>query len=96
MGWLVINGFAPLNTCATQPCTAIGEGDTGTYGGDNPNDSSGVLRYVRVQFGGIKFTDENELNGIAFQGVGDGTVVDYVQSIETRMTAGVLWRYGEC
>lgn len=79
-GGLVINGFAPINSCDTQPCTAVGEGDSGTYGGDNPHDSSGILRYVRVQFAGIKFTDVNELNAIAFQGVGDGTVVDYVQT----------------
>ena len=78
-GGLVVNGFAPLNTCTTPPCTALGEGDTGTYGGDDPDDSSGVLRYVRVQFAGIKFTDEDELNGIALQGVGRGTVVDHVQ-----------------
>lgn len=78
-GGLVINGFAPINNCAAQPCTAIGEGDSGTYGGDDPDDSSGVLRYVRVQFAGIRFTDTNELNGIALQGVGRGTVVDYVQ-----------------
>ena len=78
-GGLVINGFAPINNCDTQPCTALGEGDSGTYGGDNPSDSSGVLRYVRVQYSGYKFTDTNELNGIAFQGVGNGTVVDYLQ-----------------
>ena len=78
-GGLVINGFAPLNTCSTPPCTAVGEGNTGTYGGDDPHDSSGVLRYVRVQFAGIKFTDEDELNGIALQGVGDGTLIEYVQ-----------------
>ncbi len=78
-GGLVINGFAPINTCDTQPCTAVGEGDSGTYGGDNASDSSGVLRYVRVQYSGYKFTDTNELNGIAFQGVGNGTVVEYLQ-----------------
>ena len=78
-GGLVINGFAPLNTCTTPPCTAVGEGNSGTYGGDDESDSSGVLRYVRVQFAGIKFTDEDELNGIALQGVGNGTVVDHVQ-----------------
>jgi hypothetical protein len=78
-GGLVINGFAPINTCDTQPCTALGEGNSGTFGGDDPTDSSGVLRYVRVQFAGILFTDEDELNGIAMQGVGNGTVVDYVQ-----------------
>ncbi|HET6564175.1 MAG TPA: hypothetical protein VFG52_02080, partial [Xanthomonadales bacterium] len=78
-GGLVINGFAPINTCSTPPCTAVGEGNSGTYGGDNPNDNSGVLRYVRVQYAGILFTDTDELNGIALQGVGNGTVIDYVQ-----------------
>ena len=78
-GGLVINGAAPINTCAEGVCEAVGEGDSGAYGGDNPSDSSGVLRYVRVQFAGDRITDEDELNGIAFQGVGSGTVVDYVQ-----------------
>jgi hypothetical protein len=78
-GGLVINGAAPLNTCSEGVCEAVGEGDSGAYGGDDPYDDSGVLRYVRVQFAGDKVTDEDELNGIAFQGVGSGTVVDYVQ-----------------
>jgi hypothetical protein len=78
-GGLVINGAAPINTCDVQPCEAVGEGDSGAYGGSDPYDDSGVLKYVRVQFAGNKITDEDELNGIAFQGVGSGTVVDYVQ-----------------
>ena len=78
-GGLVINGAAPLNTCTTGVCEAVGEGDSGAYGGDDPLDNSGVLRYVRVQFAGEKINDEDELNGIAFQGVGAGTVVDYIQ-----------------
>jgi hypothetical protein len=78
-GGLVLNGAAPLNTCDAGVCEAIGEGDSGAYGGDDPLDNSGVLRYVRVQFAGEKINDEDELNGIAFQGVGSGTVVDYVQ-----------------
>ena len=79
-GGLTINGNAPINTCDTiGACSALGEGDSGPYGGADEHDSSGVLRYLRVQFAGILFTDENELNGIAFQGVGDGTVVENVQ-----------------
>jgi hypothetical protein len=78
-GGLVINGAAPLNTCDAELCEAVGEGDSGAYGGIDPYDNSGVLRYVRVQFAGEKINDEDELNGIAFQGVGSGTVVDYVQ-----------------
>ncbi|MCA9618443.1 MAG: hypothetical protein KC731_05470, partial [Myxococcales bacterium] len=38
-----------------------------------------TLRYVRVEYGGHVFTSDDELNGIAFQGVGSGTTVDFVQ-----------------
>ena len=75
-GGLIINGAAPLNIPGG---TAEGEGDTGEYGGGNPADDSGVLRYVRVEFAGSEFSPDNELNGIAFQGVGNGTTVDFVQ-----------------
>jgi len=75
-GGLVINGRAPLNLPGG---TAIGEGSTGVYGGTNPADNSGILRYVRVEFAGIEFSPDNELNGIAFQGVGNGTIVENIQ-----------------
>ena len=86
-GGLVLNGFAPINDCTvdiaavpgTAACVKEGEGSSGRFGGDDPHDSSGVLRYVRVQQAGILFNSTNELNGIAFQGVGDGTIVDFVQ-----------------
>lgn len=79
-GGLTINGKATINTCDNLgECTSEGEGQSGTYGGDDDDDSSGVLRYVRVSNAGFRFLDTNELNGIAFQGVGRGTVVDYVQ-----------------
>ncbi len=78
-GGLVINGNAQLNV---EGGTAQGEGNSGTYGGgsDPVNDeSSGTLKYVRVEFAGRVFTSEDELNGIAFQAVGSGTTVDYIQ-----------------
>ncbi len=73
-GGLIINGSAPTNQGVT-----FGEGDTGAFGGNNPTDSSGVLRYVRIEYAGIEFSPDNELNGIAFQGVGSGTVAEYIQ-----------------
>ncbi len=84
-GGLVINGFAPINDCpegalgGTAECTKEGEANSGTFGGANPEDSSGVLRYVSVRFAGSNVDPENQLNGIAFQGVGSGTTVEYVQ-----------------
>ena len=73
-GGLIINGSAPTNQGVT-----FGEGDTGAFGGNNPSDSSGTLRYVRIEYAGIEFSPDNELNGIAFQGVGSGTVAEYIQ-----------------
>jgi hypothetical protein len=73
-GGLIINGRAPINTGE-----GTGEGDTGLFGGSDPNDNSGTLRYVRVEYAGTEFSPDNELNGIAFQGVGRGTTVDHVQ-----------------
>jgi hypothetical protein len=84
-GGLVINGNAPINDCpegaegGTAACTKEGEANSGLFGGDNPDDDSGVLNYVIVKYAGSNVDPENQLNGIAFQGVGAGTVVDYVQ-----------------
>lgn len=75
-GGIILNGNAPLNVSGG---TAEGEGSTGIYGGPNAADSSGVLTYVQVKYAGQNITEENELNGIAFQGTGSGTLVDYVQ-----------------
>ncbi len=78
-GGLVINGRAPVNNLGAGGALPLGEGASGQYGGTDPNDDSGVLRYVRVEFAGHVFTSDDELNGIAFQGVGAGTVVDFIQ-----------------
>ncbi|MCB1730552.1 MAG: hypothetical protein KDI21_08755 [Halieaceae bacterium] len=84
-GGLVINGFAPINDCpegaqgGTAQCTKEGEANSGTFGGDQPADNSGILKYVVVSYAGSNVDPENQLNGIAFQGVGSGTTVDYVQ-----------------
>ncbi|MGE0711431.1 MAG: hypothetical protein AB7N76_15705 [Planctomycetota bacterium] len=78
-GGLILNGQAPVNDIGPGGELPFGEGGSGRYGGTKPDDSSGVLRYVRVEFAGHVFTSDDELNGIAFQGVGRGTTVDFVQ-----------------
>jgi hypothetical protein len=80
-GGIILNGNAPVNGCAegTQLCELEGEGGTGLYGGNNAEDSSGVLNYVVVKYPGQNITEDNELNGIAFQGTGSGTIVSNVQ-----------------
>ena len=76
-GGLIINGYAPI---ANEGGTAAVEGLTGVlYGGSDPEDNSGVLRYVRVWNGGSSIAPDNEINGITLAGVGRGTTVEYCE-----------------
>ncbi len=77
-GGLSICGNAPVN-CPGGECLA--EGLVGVpFGGPDPNDSSGRLEFVRVEFSGRELSPDNELNVITYNGVGAGTVVDHVQA----------------
>ena len=76
-GGIIINGHATINVAGG---TAEGEGGTGVYGGTDDADNSGILKYVRVEYAGRILGTDNELNGFAFQGVGSGTTVEYVQA----------------
>lgn len=75
-GGIIINGYADINT----GLTAEGEGGTGIYGGNNDQDNSGILRYVRVEYAGKILGTDNELNGFSFNGVGSGTIIEYIQA----------------
>jgi hypothetical protein len=86
-GGLIINGRAPVNIEGGE---GTGEADTGIYGGDQPNDNSGSLRYVRVEFAGVEFSPDNELNGIAFQGVGRGGSYEFIQ-VHMNRDDGLEW-----
>ncbi len=74
-GGLVILGKAPVNK---TPAVVEGENLT-EFGGTNPADNSGSLKYVRIEFAGIAFETDKEINGLTFGGVGSGTTIDYVQ-----------------
>jgi hypothetical protein len=79
-GGLIIAGNAAINIPGG---VATLEGGTNTqYGGGanpNDNDNSGILRYFRLEFSGIPFQPDNEINGITLGGVGRGTTIEYVQ-----------------
>ena len=49
------------------------------YGGTVANDNSGTLKYVRIEYAGIPFSPDNEINGLTMGGVGSGTTLDYIQ-----------------
>lgn len=74
-GGLILLGKAPVNK---TPAIVEGENTT-QFGGTDAADNSGILKYVRIEFAGIAFETDKEINGLTFGGVGSGTTVDYVQ-----------------
>ena len=77
-GGLVLNGRAPVNVPGGE---GLAEGLANVpFGGSEPNDSSGVVRFVRIEFAGRALTVDNELNLFTLNGVGAGTSIDHVQS----------------
>ena len=80
-GGVVILGAAPTN----QANPVIEGGIVpGSYGGGgiglgNPDDNSGIFRYVRIEYCGYRYQLNNEINGLTMGGVGRGTQIDHVQ-----------------
>jgi hypothetical protein len=75
-GGVWINGRAPINAPGGEEQGEAGL--TGIYGGNDPNDSSGVIRYVRIEFAGFPVAPDRELNNFTLAGVGAGTIVDHI------------------
>ncbi|WP_103867242.1 hypothetical protein [Aquimarina sp. I32.4] len=75
-GGLLLAGKAPIN----RGTTATTEVANLTYGGNDPADNSGILRYVRLEYTGGKINDDAEYNGLSLYGVGNGTTLEYIQT----------------
>jgi hypothetical protein len=85
-GGLVLLGNAPINvpggSTNIEGIVIAGNEEKTKYGGTNPADNSGILKYVRVEFAGklLEGTQGNELNSFTFGGVGSGTQVSHLQA----------------
>lgn len=58
---------------------AFGDGIAGGGATPNDDDSSGVLRYVRIEYAGYAYQPDKEINSLTMAAVGRKTVIDYVQ-----------------
>lgn len=91
-GGLLILGNAPISAdAASVQIEGIPPSDqNGLYGGDNPDDNSGVIRYVSIRHGGTNIGEGNEINGLTLGGVGSGTVIEFVE-IVANQDDGIEW-----
>lgn len=76
-GGVIICGQAPTNWNGGQ--AQVEGGPRSFYGGNDPADNSGSLSYVRIEFPGIAFSPNNEINGLTLCSVGNGTNLDHIQ-----------------
>jgi hypothetical protein len=74
-GGIIICGKAVTNKVSA----AIEGGVGSTYGGSDDTDNSGSLKYMRIEYSGIAFSTDNEINGLTMGAVGSGTTIDYIQ-----------------
>ncbi|PWA11027.1 hypothetical protein [Flavobacterium laiguense] len=79
-GGIVILGEAPINKIG-----GVGYLDfnfdpaVSYYGGQDPNNNSGILKYVRIEYAGRKINALKELNGLSLAGVGKSTKLEFIQ-----------------
>lgn len=77
-GGIILNGKAKINVAGG---TEIAEAGGLVYGGTDDADSSGSLKYVRVEYAGAAITGgTGEYNAFSFFGVGSGTVLENLQA----------------
>ncbi len=83
-GGVVLCGAAPTNNSSEQSIEGVNEIDAlrSRYGGNEPNHSSGVMRYVSIRHTGINVGSStgNEIQGLSAGGVGAGTTLEYIES----------------
>ena len=82
-GGIYIAGNAPNNQGADVQMEGFNnvsfDNKLSFYGGTIENDNSGILTFVRIEFGGFAFEPNKELNGLTLASVGNATKVDGIQ-----------------
>ena len=75
-----------LHICGKAHTNADGETTSeignAPYGGNEDNDDSGVLKYIRIEYSGLALDSEHEANGISLYGVGAGTQISYIYVVD--------------
>ena len=75
------NGSSPkYDVYEGLPDTVINGQNVHRFGGNNDDDSSGVMRYVSIRHGGKRLESNKEINGLSFCGVGRSSVIEFVEA----------------
>jgi hypothetical protein len=110
-GGLIILGKAPISVDGDGG-EALIEGlppteTYGKYGGTDPADNSGTIKYISIRHGGALLGNDNEINGLTLGGVGNGTTISHVEVLgnaddgieffggSVNLSNAVVWAQGD-
>ncbi len=62
----------------------------GLYGGNQPGDNSGTMKYISIRHGGTNIGAGNEINGLTLGGVGSGTIIENIEVVANQ-DDGIEW-----
>lgn len=83
-GGIIICGKAKNNQSVNQviegPTDFSTTSGLGVYGGDgtHEDDNSGTLQYVRIEYAGIAYAPDKEINSLTMGSVGSETTIDHI------------------
>lgn len=78
-GGIVILGDAPINKFGNYSSINYDlDPSLTTYGGLNPASSSGVLKYVRIEYAGKKIKGSENFNALLLGGIGNKTILENI------------------
>ncbi len=90
-GGIIVLGRATTNRGIEGQIEGIPTGETrATYGGNDDNDHSGVVRYVSIRHAGAELGPGDEINGLTLGAVGSQTVIEYVE-VFSNLDDGFEW-----
>jgi hypothetical protein len=81
-GGIFILGDAPTNAFGHESALSYGlrpsADKTLSYGGNNPESNSGILKYIRIEFAGKRTKDFGYFNALTLAGVGQQTIIENI------------------
>lgn len=91
-GGVVLLGRAQITDClnagatpGTDACERDTEGaaNQALFGGTTNTDNSGTMRYVQIRYSGYVLSANNELQSLTLEGIGSGTTIDHIMSVNS-------------
>jgi uncharacterized membrane protein len=79
-GGIVMLGNAPINV-GTNNIEGVEAAGISAYGGTDVGHDCGTLSYVRIEYAGFTFGQDNELNSLTLGGCGTSTTLEHIQTV---------------